>query len=443
MKNLVIGMGTTGLSVAKYWRHCGLAVTAVDDRPHPPHHPAFTALLGADNCHKQCAFGQWQPEDFTHYAQIAISPGIDPATLKVDKNRCCNDATLFSAHWQRHYAHSAYLLAVTGTNGKSTTVSLAHHVAQEAGYRSDAIGNIGKAMLDAVLEWGQVPPAIVSVELSSFQLEIASDFYSDVAVVLNVSDDHLDRHHSTQRCADIKRNIYNGTQKILLNIDNPYTRDYLGTLPDIPVTTLSLADPAADWHSDNHHHIYHARQKVVDGSQLSHACRQHPLSSLAVAAALPSHLSLTNQMFRHFSNRPHCQQLVGEHNGIRYINDSKATNVEAVLHSVAQIKTPIVWIAGGDSKGQDLTPLHNLKPQLRCAVLIGRDADAIQNAIAPLPCHRAESMADAVQTATAAAQPGDTVLLAPACASLDMFANFAERGRQFTQAVQMLTGGAL
>ncbi len=441
MKYIVVGMGKTGLSIARYWHNLGYAVTAIDNRIAPPCQQEFIQLLGDKNCNNDCNFKQWECKQFAEYNQVAISPGIDPNEIAIPFNKRCNDASLFSQHWQYHYKNKAHLIAITGTNGKSTAVSLAQHIAQTSGKTAIAVGNIGIPMLDALLQWQDNPPDIVVIELSSFQLEIAKQFYSDAAVVLNISEDHLDRHKTIERYTNIKGNIYNNTQKAVINIDSPYAQLYCRKIKvEQQQQSLSLISRSAHWTIfDNA--IVNEDKLVIGIDDLSLACQQQLLGTMAVCALLKEVISLNLSALSTFSGLAHRQQWVTDDNNIRYINDSKATNVSAALFSVQNIQTHIVLIAGGQGKKQDFSPLQTITSKLRAVILIGEDAKNIEKilCLSDTPCHFANLMNDAVALAKDIARQGDTVLLAPACASFDMFDNFEARGNQFIQSVRKLT----
>ena len=201
MKGLVIGMGRTGLSITRHWRRLGYTVDATDSRPRPPAAESFSGHCDGIWCDED--FTRWPRQRFDGYDAVAVSPGVAPSQLPLPRSRLTNDVALFDSHWRRHGAADTRLLAVTGTNGKSTVTALAAHLARRGGVQAEAIGNLGEPMLDALLRWRDAPPpSLIVAELSSFQLEIAGRFHSDAAVVLNLSEDHLDRHGTLQRYGD-------------------------------------------------------------------------------------------------------------------------------------------------------------------------------------------------------------------------------------------------
>lgn len=435
-RRLVIGMGASGFSMAAYW-HRQFALTSVDDRSEPPRKEMFQRLLPA--VHSCCGenFRNWAADDFLAYDKIAVSPGIAPDDIRAPAELLTNDAACFSEAWQREAPAGSRLLAITGTNGKSTVAALAEHLINSAGMAAQAVGNIGTPMLDALLHWRTHGfPAVAVVELSSFHLELARDFKSDAAVVLNIGADHLDRHGTVENYANIKCSLYGSSRRNVVNAD---------ALPCAGVTAaVSYAEDGkadADWTiSGGWICCRGARRHPL--AALSETCRNSPALALAALALIDS-LALPDAGVQaglaSFAGLPHRRQVVATHGGVVYVDDSKATNVEAALHAVRQVAAgKAVWIGGGDGKGQDFSRLASLAPSLRAAVLIGRDAEAIAAALAAaaVPCQRAADMESAVRAARAAAQEGDTVLLSPACSSLDMFADYRARGMAFSRAVR-------
>ena len=248
MKGLVIGMGRTGLSITRHWRRLGYTVDATDSRPRPPAAESFSGHCDGIWCDED--FTRWPRQRFDGYDAVAVSPGVAPSQLPLPRSRLTNDVALFDSHWRRHGAADTRLLAVTGTNGKSTVTALAAHLARRGGVQAEAIGNLGEPMLDALLRWRDAPPpSLIVAELSSFQLEIAGRFHSDAAVVLNLSEDHLDRHGTLQRYGAIKRRLYRHTRQAVINLDDPTVASWRRRLAErTTVISLSTTDSDADWH---------------------------------------------------------------------------------------------------------------------------------------------------------------------------------------------------
>lgn len=426
-QRLIVGMGASGFSLAAYW-HGEAHLTAVDDRAAPPKQAQFAAQLPQVVLHCGEDFRHWRGEDFAPYAQIGLSPGIAPQGLRARRERLTNEAACFSAAWQCEAPAHSRLLAVTGTNGKSTVTALAAHLVHSCGQSAAAVGNIGTPMLESLLHWRQEGfPQVAVVELSSFQLELAQTFYSDAAVVLNIGADHLDRHGSVAQVAAIKGNIYRCCRHAVLP-------------PAVATHYPQVQAAGAQWAvADGHLCRNGARRYAL--SALSATCAQYPeLVCQALALTEPLHLPPdgVGKGLATFAGLPHrCAQVV-QQGGVTYIDDSKATNVEAALYALRELPGKAVWIGGGEGKGQDFAPLAAVASTMRAAVLLGKDAHRIARVLdaAGVPCTRVTTMAAAVQQARLAAQRGDAVLLSPACSSLDMFADYRARGAAFAAAVQ-------
>ncbi len=446
-QRLIVGMGASGLSLASYWQHSGAEpcnLTAVDDRTNPPKQQEFKQLPQID-LHVGENFRHWQPERYAQYQRIALSPGVAPTDINTTAEKLTNDADCFSRAWRQWAPATSQLWAVTGTNGKSTVTALAAHLANSAGITAEAVGNIGEPMLAALLRWQQHGfPQVAVVELSSFQLELAAQFYSDAAVVLNVSDDHLDRHGSLQHYAAIKYSIYAASKRIVAN--------KLMTAPAIAASAaatsycMSATAPNADvdWTVQAGWICYQGTPRYRLAA-MSPACQNYVelvLATLALSESLPLSTAAITAGLASFAGLAHRQQQVGQHAGVCYVDDSKATNVEAALFALLQSKQRVIWLGGGIGKGQDFSPLAQAATQMQAAIVFGADAAAIRNVLAAteVPCYVVENMEQAVQQAQQLATAGDTVLLSPACSSLDMFANYKARGVAFAHAVAAQCG---
>ena len=445
MKGLVIGMGRTGLSITRHWRRLGYTVDATDSRPRPPAAASFSGHCDGIWCDED--FTRWPRQRFDGYDAVAVSPGVAPSQLPLPRSRLTNDVALFDSHWRRHCAADTRLLAVTGTNGKSTVTALAAHLARRGGVQAEAIGNLGEPMLDALLRWRDAPPpSLIVAELSSFQLEIAGRFRSDAAVVLNLSEDHLDRHGTLQRYGAIKRRLYRHTRQAVINLDDPTVASWRRRFAErTTVISLSTTDTGADWHlAAGSIQTPNFSFPLRDLSPAAAAQPGSVLAALALLSVTPVALTKAAKGLSDFPGLPHRRQTIAEKDGVRYVNDSKATNVAAAVFSVENTDTPVVLIAGGDGKGQDFAPLRRLAPRLRGAVLLGHAAAELESILtaAGVHCHHAAALPSAVAAARALARAGDTVLLSPACSSLDQFPDYRARGDRFQQAVDALAAAA-
>ena len=450
-KALVIGMGATGLSLARHLSSRGMAVSAVDDREHPPMAAEFAAALPGAELRRD-DFRAWPESAFAPFQTVAVSSGVSVAGARVPAEKIVGDAALFGAEWRR-LAPSCGLIAVTGTNGKSTVAALCAHLCRAAGWRAAAVGNIGEPLLDALANWTSAGefPDMVAAELSSFQLEFAPAFPCDSAAVLNVGQDPLDRHGDLRSYAAVKGRIYREAQAAVVNRDDPVAAALCGDLHASRVTGFSASGAAAE-----------ARDFIrrPDGAlgrpgmffgadSVSSLLRAQPANVLAALALVdfagPSPAALGRGL-ANFDALRHRREIVATVNGARFVDDSKATNAAAAKFALLAESAPVTLIAGGQDKGQDFADLARAAAgRVRQVILLGEEAGKMARAFAAenIPLRRARSMAEAVRAAARAARPGDAVLLSPACASFDLFADYRARGDAFRAAVSdlMLEGG--
>ena len=439
MTRLVIGMGASGFSMARHWHEAGFAVEAVDDRPLPPQRRAFAERLPLVPCRCGENFHRWRRENYDAYDEIAVSPGVRPPAAE----KLTIDAAMFAAAWARANPPTS-LLAVTGSNGKSTVVSLIAHLCRLADLSADAVGNIGEPLLDALARWHDDGfPAVAAVELSSFQLALTPAFPAAAAVILNIGDDHLDRHGEQAQYAAAKQNIYHAARRVVANKDDAAA---FATAAGRAQTTFSTA-AAADWYMEEGDVCGTLGGDDVRfaTAAMSPTCQAQPanvLAALALLQELPLSPRAVANGLASFNDLPHRRQTIANVEGVRYIDDSKATNVAATLFALNSLASDdIVLIAGGDDKGQDFAPLAQAaaRQRVRRVVLIGRATEKIRGAltVAHVACEEATDMEDAVSRAAAVASGdgGGTVLLSPACSSLDLFADYRARAAAFALAV--------
>ena len=434
---LVLGLGRTGLSCARYLRGKGLDVRVADTRAEPPCAGALRAQVPDAELHT----GAFVPSLLDGVAQVVISPGLslrEPLAVEAARRGLpvVGDIELFAREVR------APVAAITGTNGKSTVTALLAELASAAGRSAVAGGNLGEPALD-LLE--RPVPDLYVLELSSFQLETTCSLGTATATVLNVTPDHLDRYDSVEDYAAAKAHVFDGCEVAVVNADDARVRAM--PRPGQRVLTFSLEDAAADY-------------SVVRAPDPLLACRGEPLlpvaalrlrgehnaanalAALAMCEALELPRGPVLDALAAFGGLPHRAQWVADVGGVRFVNDSKGTNVGATVAAVAGLDGPLVLIAGGDGKGQDFSALRAaFDGKVRHVVLIGRDAPRLAAALDGVcPTERAADMHAAVLAARAAARPGETVLLSPACASLDMFRDYAHRGEEFAAAVRGLAG---
>jgi UDP-N-acetylmuramoylalanine--D-glutamate ligase len=438
MGSVVVGLGKTGVSCVRYLAKRGLPVSATDTRAMPPGLASLGALAGKVDLR----LGGFDLSLLDGATQVLMSPGVSLNEPIVREARArgidvLGDIELFAR------AARAPVIGVTGTNGKSTVTSLVAAMAEAAGRRVLAGGNLGEPALD-LLE--QAAPDLYVLELSSFQLETTHSLRMVAAVVLNVSADHLDRYADVAAYAAAKRRIFAQAACLVLNADDPLVMAM--RTPGVPQLTFSILGEQADYGLTVHDGAIHlsrrgerlmavSRMKI---SGLHNAANALAALALGEGAGLPQEAMLS--ALETFPGLPHRSAWVADIGGVRYVDDSKGTNVGATLAAVVGTRQPLVIIAGGEGKGQDFTPLADaFRGKVHHAVLIGKDAPVIAQALAGVcPVLHAHSMEEAVALAAHCAQAGDVVLLSPACASLDMFRDYNHRGDVFAAAVRQLPG---
>jgi UDP-N-acetylmuramoylalanine--D-glutamate ligase len=444
---VVLGLGLTGLSLARYLSRRGAAVKVADTRGAPPNAAALAAEL------PQIALetGPFSESTFAGADLIAISPGVakdQPAIRDAVAQgvELAGDIELFA----RALPAAQKVIAVTGTNGKTTVSALTGELARAAGLSTVVAGNIGSPVLDvfAAQPRGGWPDLFV-LELSCYQLETTESLAPAAATVLNVSANHLDRYEGIADYAAAKARIFALAAVQVLNRDDPIVR--LMRLPGRTVQTFGASVPESEeewglveradgaWLARGGELLLPADTLTLVGRHNA----QNALAALALVSAVARIKPPVLDALRRFEGLPHRMQRVAEANGVLFVNDSKGTTVAATQAALAGIRRPVVLIAGGDGKGQSFAPLRDsVDAHCRAVLLIGRDADLVARGIAGTPAmvEQAGTLATAVERAVALARPGDAVLLSPACASLDQFASFGERGERFVALVQARIG---
>ena len=461
---LVLGLGESGLAMARWCALRGARVRVADSRRVPPGRDA----LREDAPLAELISGDFGAEVLDGVDLVALSPGLDPRVGVVAEARrrglpISGEITLLAdALRELGVREHTRILAITGTNGKTTTTALSAALARSVGVDAVAAGNISPAALDVLmerLELGLALPECWVLELSSFQIETMHGLDADAATVLNVSDDHLDRYPSVQDYAATKAVIFQGNGVQVLNRDD--ARVAAMALPGRRVIRFGVQAPegvedygiarrdGADW-------LVRGEQALIALADLPLAGRHNAMNVLAALALCESGLGIEPKRLitglLAFRGLPHRVQLVAERaDGVRFYDDSKGTNVGAAVAALAGFDAPVVLIAGGDGKGQDFAPLAALiAHKARAVVLMGRDAARIEAALAGVGAcadagkgagvriERATDLDDAVLRAARLAHAGDIVLLSPACASLDMFRNYVHRAEVFVAAARRL-----
>lgn len=441
---LVVGLGDSGLSAVRALAALGATVAVTDSRSQPP----GLAALGAEFPAIPVQVGGFDPTLFAQAARLLVSPGVAVATplIAAAARRgipIWGDIELLAR------LTAAPIAGVTGTNGKSTVTTLLGLMAARAGVRAAVGGNLSPPALELWRRQEQPnplsAPELYVLELSSFQLETTYSLNARVATVLNLSSDHLDRYISMAEYVAAKQRIFRGDGMMVLNADDPAAMAL--ALPGRQVRHFTLEAPGPEdfglrreggevWLARGAERWIAAEELAIRGEHnLANA-----LAALAMGQALGLRRDAMLAALREFTGLAHRTVLVRERAGVRWFDDSKGTNVGATMAAVRGVPGPVVLIAGGDGKNQDFSPLRRaLTDKTRAVVLLGRDAPLIAAALGEdAPLHRATDMDAAVTLAAALAQPGDSVLLSPACASFDMFSGYAERGAVFAAAVRSL-----
>ncbi len=446
---LVLGLGETGLSLARWLVAQGARVRAADSREQPP----ALAEVRSQLPQVEIFCGAFGDKILSGIDLLAISPGValhEPFVQRAVARGIpvMGDIELFAQALPQKNGHQnrPRIIAITGSNGKTTVTSMVGSMCRAAGLDTAVAGNISPAVLDALLQREGQQPDIWVLELSSFQLEATMTLNADAATVLNISEDHLDRYAGMHEYVAAKARIFKGEGVQVLNRDDACSAGM--ALPGRKQITFGL-DDASDFGIERNNGEIWLKQgqlRLMNAKELQIA-GLHNVSNALAALALCSAagLPLAPQLaaLRAFKGLPHRVERVAEINGVIYYDDSKGTNVGATVAALQGLGRRAVLIAGGDGKGQDFSPLGPVAAShARAVVLIGRDAEKISAALqgCGVAVVRAHDMADAVRLSAALAQPGDAVLLSPACASFDMFRNYAHRAEVFVGAVHALQG---
>ncbi len=436
-KILVAGLGSTGLSCARFLARRGRPVVVADTRESPP----GLAALQNEYPHIRIYVGVLPGEVLDEVSEVIASPGLDldAAFFQEARQRdipIIGDIELFAR------SVTAPVLAITGSNGKSTVTRMVAALLKAAGRDVLAGGNLGPAALELI---GDKEPDFYVLEVSSFQLESVHTLAPAVAAILNISPDHIDRHGTVEAYVAAKARIFERCNVAIVNRDDPL----VSALPVSAMTmSFGLDTPAAEQFGlrEVADELWLARgatplMRAADLHLVGRHNLANALAALAIVCAAGAPMQAAVQALRSFRGLPHRMQRVATARGATWINDSKGTNVGATIAAIKGIDGNLVLIAGGEAKGADFTELAAAATgRVHTAVLIGRDAqllgDVLEDRCTVL---YAKSMEDAVNQAGAALHEGDTVLMSPACASFDMFSGFEERGDAFARAVRGLT----
>jgi UDP-N-acetylmuramoylalanine--D-glutamate ligase len=447
-KVLVLGLGETGLSLARYLSVQGARLRVADSRIEPP---GMTALRSELPQAEVCC-GAFSNELLQDIVLVAVSPGVPLADTLVQRAMAegipvTSDIELLAQKINSTDSQPR-VIAITGANGKTTVTSMVGAMCSAAGLDTQVAGNISPAVLDALSQRDNKQPDVWVLELSSFQLEAEASLNADVAVVLNLTEDHLDRYDDMAAYAAAKARIFHGEGIQLINRDD--VRSAAMAMVGRQQISFGLSSPSGeqDWgvvREDETLWLVQGKNKVLRADELQVAGLHNvanALAALALCTALDLPLAPLCAVLRAFAGLPHRMESVADIAGVTYYDDSKATNVGATEAALSGLGKLAVVILGGDGKGQDFFPLKkSIAQYARAVILIGRDALIIEQALQGCgkPLFRASDMDEAVCIASIQSKVGDVVLLSPACASFDMYRDYVHRAEAFVSAVHDLT----
>jgi len=428
---LIVGLGATGYSAAQFLQQTPIKFAIVDSRRQPPQIESFREQM-PDVPVFTGGFDQAAFDVATH---MLISPGVSLNEKVISRAMqagvtVLSDIDLFACATERP------VLAITGSNGKSTVTTMLGDMGQAAGFKTAIGGNLGTPALDLL----QQQADLYVLELSSFQLERTRLLNAAAATVLNVSADHLDRHRDMVEYAAEKQRVFRGDGVMVLNADDPVVsamRDQSRRC-----LTFSISERAdfylhrcesVDWLMWEDQQLMAADELNLEGSHnIANA-----LAALALGHAIGMDMNAMCRALRKFKGLPHRMQKVAELHGVRWVNDSKATNIGACVAALQGYERKVILIAGGDAKGADMSELQPVvREKTKAVVVMGKDALLMERALQGcVPTYLASDIKQAVKIAASLAEVGDSVLLSPACASLDQFKSYADRGNKFAEAV--------
>ncbi len=438
---LVLGLGDTGLSALRWLSRQGARLSVADTRENPPGVEALKTELPEAKLYT----GAFTAAMFEGVDLVVASPGVPLSEPEIQATiqrgiTVVGDVELFA----QYRPAGSKVIAITGANGKTTVTTLVGEMCKTAGLKTIVAGNIGLPVLDAL---SMETPDVYVLELSSFQLETTSNLVVDAATMLNLSEDHMDRYAGMQEYAIAKARIFYHAKMQVLNRDDAWSM--LMARPKLPQVTFGLDEGEDEhsyglrnvggelWLSCGTHELMNMRDLKITG--LHNAA--NALAAIGLCRGIGIDYVPIIQTLYNFKGLPHRVEWVANIDDVDYFDDSKGTNVGATCAALSGLSQRVVLIAGGDGKGQDFSPLKQpVADNARAVVLIGRDASLIENTLLEtgVAMYHATDLPEAVNIAKKLAQPGDAVLLSPACASLDMFKNYVHRAEVFVAAVKRL-----
>ncbi|APV37151.1 UDP-N-acetylmuramoyl-L-alanine--D-glutamate ligase [Acinetobacter soli] len=438
---VVAGLGISGVSAVNFLHEQGYRVAVTDSRAVPPGHDQIPAEV-------QTHFGALDLELLLQAEEIILSPGLAPQLPEIQQAIAHGIPVIGDIQVLRR-ATTVPIVAITGSNAKSTVTTLFGQMAKDAGKRVAVGGNLGRPGLDLLKD----EPELLVLELSSFQLETTSHLNAEVAVVLNMSEDHLDRHGDMLGYHQAKHRIFQGVKKVVYNRDDGLTRPLVPdntpmqsfglNAPDINQYGVLREDDGTMWLARGRNRLIKSTELYIQGTHnIANA-----LACLALGEAIGLPLDSMLETLKQFKGLEHRCEYVKTVHDVRYYNDSKGTNVGATLAAIDGLGAAIqpqhgqvVVILGGQGKGQDFSLLRpSVEKYVKTAILMGEDAQQIEQALqGTASIVHVSTLQDAVTQAQQHAQANDVVLLSPACASFDMFKGYPDRGHQFVACVNAL-----
>lgn len=440
---VVVGLGISGVSATLFLHQQGVPVAVTDSRQTPPGHEQIPSDIPT-------SFGKIDLDLLLQAKEIVLSPGLAVETPEIQQAIAQGIPVISEIQLLRR-ATQVPIVAITGSNAKSTVTTLMGEMAKNAGRKVAVGGNLGRPALDLLKD----DPELLVLELSSFQLETTTDLGAEVAVILNMSEDHLDRHGDMQHYQDIKHRIFQNAQHIVINRDDVRTQVQQHYAP---IISFGLDTPNAHQYGicveQEHIWLMRGEQRLLASHEL-YLQGLHNIANVLACFALGESIGLDLDSMiataKQFKGLAHRCEYVNTVNGVRYYNDSKGTNVGATLAAIAGLGSAIALkggklalILGGQGKGQDFSLLNpSIQQYVKTVVLIGEDAKIIERDLKTtinndVDILFAQTLQEAVQLCQDATQAEDVVLLSPACASFDMFTGYPQRGERFVQYVHEL-----
>ncbi len=446
-KVLVVGLGRSGIASLRALIKLGAQVSVQDSKDEEEIDGVLREYLEDNKV--TCFLGR--PPEVMDYDVLVLSPGVPPTLGFIEDARKAGSEIIGELELGYRLAKGKFV-AITGTNGKTTTTNWVGDIFRRAGRRTEIVGNIGKAVIPAAMK--STDDSWYITEVSSFQLETIKEFKPVVSALLNLSPDHMDRHKTMENYAMVKSRIFENQghdDYVIVNFDDKETLS-LSTTAKATVVPFSRMEPLmfGAFVKNDHIVIRNREEKLIDICPISalKIAGGHNLENALASAAIAYFAGIEEKYIRegleNFGGVEHRLEPCGIINGIRYVNDSKGTNVNAAIRAIEAIDGKVVLIAGGYDKDADFTPLvEAFQDKVKSAVLLGKTAVKIKEAAEKAGFTDTiilEGMEDCVKEATRIARQGDTVLLSPACASWDMYRSFEERGQHFKNCIVSLEG---